>query len=673
MAATTKSRYEQFKEILAGAAGNSAADYGGLGRFWELPLDRLLDAKLYGIPLIAPQSGRKSCCSHTADPCDTRAARSALIMGLRGQAPFDGSQFPRIPWGGSAVSEENIQLVEGWINDGCSPTGRSQTFDLLAPPVRIVTIAAEENAAPVELSDAEVNDYLYQHGEPKQRMNLDCMNETQIEKFRFAMRALYELNKWPEDSRSYNNLALIHQNHCQHGWERFLPWHRVYLYEFEQALQDHCPGVTVPYWDWTMDQYKPTSPLDGNILPQSFKAFLRPRSLRFLEAAGFTAAEIDQLRPLVNQLFTSTNTFLDAAGAGFSTPEQRNRLIDALLDANSLWYPLRYPAEYQDSSGKPITINQRVHYHYPTAEDMQQIMSLRTYRDFGGGSLYDDSFGFLDQNPHNTMHIWTGGQNKFAPGGPAPEDRNKAVRVAGRRFHTRDDLYSQPVFGDMFSNLTASYDPIFWPVHSNIDRLWWDWQQLHPQAEPVDTDAILTPWNYTIRETLDMQRFGYEYVKCAYIAPVGVSQPVGRYVSKPMDIPETVRRSFDRVEVRLHRVPQLERSCFVRVFLNLPDANAATPLDHPNYAGYLAIFGHGACYGGPGHCDPPPPLARKYDLRPRSHNTPRNHRIDVTRCAHRLIDAGAGSLAITLVVIGADYQEDPELLRLEGLSLIFLD
>ena len=96
-----------------------------------------------------------------------------------------------------------------------------------------------------------------------------------------------------------------------------------------------------------------------------------------------------------------------------------------------LWYPLRYPAEYQDASGKPVTINQRVHYHYPTGEDMDQILSLRTYRDFGGGSLYDDSFGFLDQNPHNTMHIWTGGQNKYAPSGNTPEDRNKAVRVAG--------------------------------------------------------------------------------------------------------------------------------------------------------------------------------------------------------------------------------------------------
>src|SRR3981081_45871 len=101
---------------------------------------------------------------------------------------------------------------------------------------------------------------------------------------------------------------------------------------------------------------------------------------------------------------------------------------------------------------------------------MGQIMSLRTFRDFGGGSFYDDSFGYLDQNPHNTMHIWTGGQNPLynpnagaaqTAGADGARDRNRGVQVKGRRPHTAEDLYSQPQFGDMLSNLTASYDPVF--------------------------------------------------------------------------------------------------------------------------------------------------------------------------------------------------------------------
>jgi tyrosinase len=38
-----------------------------------------------------------------------------------------------------------------------------------------------------------------------------------------------------------------------HGGPAFLPWHRVFIREFEQALQAEVPGVTLPYWDWAAD------------------------------------------------------------------------------------------------------------------------------------------------------------------------------------------------------------------------------------------------------------------------------------------------------------------------------------------------------------------------------------------------------------------------------------
>src|SRR5436853_7596581 len=160
---------------------------------------------------------------------------------------------------------------------------------------------------------------------------------------------------------------------------------------------------------------------------------------------------------------------------------------------------------------------------------------------------------------------------------------------------------------------------------------------------------------------LQIDRFGYEYVRSAYFIPVGMEAPIARFVSKPIAIDKKVK-SFRKAEIRLHWVPQLLRSCFVRVFLNQPKADATTPVrDNPHYAGYLAIFGHGECYGGPGHCDPPPPRPRDYDWRTRSHNTPRNHRIDVTKSAKKLLET-SDELRITLLVIGADYEEDHDLL-----------
>ena len=39
--------------------------------------------------------------------------------------------------------------------------------------------------------------------------------------------------------------------HMQHTNARLLPWHRVFVYLFEEALHNYHPDVCVPYWDWT--------------------------------------------------------------------------------------------------------------------------------------------------------------------------------------------------------------------------------------------------------------------------------------------------------------------------------------------------------------------------------------------------------------------------------------
>jgi tyrosinase len=693
-----ESRHARVKEILNQAAGDSTSDYGGAGQFWNEDLEAFKQARVYGVRMIAPET-EASCCHEG----ESRSASSGLIKGLRGEAPFDGDRFPPLPWGGQRVSEDDIGFIADWIDDGCPGDGAvSAQLEMKARPLSRVKLT---DVAEFEAFAAGAKQYAYREGEPRQRANVDCLTEAQVDEVRLAFRNIYDIDDRVEDRRNYNNQALIHQNHCQHGWERFLPWHRAYLYEFEQNLQDFVPDVTVPYWDFTMPQYRPEEPDKGQIIPESLKAFLTAEQAEWL---------IGQLRPRPNKLqadafralgrtrqtFATQHAFfcyvIQTVGYTEVTPApadaNRQRMIDALLASNSLWYPLRYPAEYAGGQ----TINQAIQYHYPTADDVAQILSLNNFRDFGGGNIYNASFGFLDQNPHNTMHIWTGGQNpdfkppnSFQPQyvcgpGTAPANpempagaelgarRNLMVTVKDRRFHRRSDLYSQPSLGDMFSNLTASYDPVFWPIHVNIDRLWWEWQVRNPTGLPFDLDSVLSPWSYTIRDVLDISRFGYEYVRCSFFMPVGIEAPIGRFVSAPMRVDKKAK-NFRKAEIRMHWVPQLARSCFVRVFLNQPGADASTPVrGNPHYAGYLAIFGHGECYGGPGHCDLPPPRARAYDQRGRNHNTPRNHRLDVTDAARTLLEKG-DQLQITLLVIGVDYREERDLLRLEGVSLNLLD
>ena len=145
------SRYQRVQQVLTAAAAGSQADYQGLGPFWELPYEEFLVVEIYGVRMIAPASAtgtsassagapgqagatqKKGCCpaggvaasTPSAAPASpswtgaTRSARSGLIRGLRGDFPFDGSHFPRLPWGGAAVSGPDIQFIAQWIDDGC--------------------------------------------------------------------------------------------------------------------------------------------------------------------------------------------------------------------------------------------------------------------------------------------------------------------------------------------------------------------------------------------------------------------------------------------------------------------------------------------------------------------------------------------------------------------------
>jgi tyrosinase len=693
-AATTD--YARVREILDAAAGDSESTYGGIGRFWNLDLPTFKDARVYDVRMIAPEPAASCCCDG-----ESRSASSGLIKGLRGEAPFDGSRFPPLPWGGTPVAAADIAFIADWIDNGCP--GEDELSARLEMKSRSVSRVKVAEVAEFDAFAAGARRYAYREGEPRQRANLDCLSPAQLDDLRLAFRRIYDIDEHEEDRRNYNNQALIHQNHCQHGWERFLPWHRAYLYEFEQNLQDFVPDAMLPYWDFTMPQYRPHDPAQGWRIPEALKAYLTPEQAEWLISQlkpRPSRQQADKLRALAEtrMLFTSQHDFfcyvITTIGYTDVTPSpddpNRQRMLDALLASNALWYPLRYPGEYTNNQ----TINEAMQYHYPTADDMAAIRSLNNFRDFGGGNIYNASFGFLDQNPHNTMHLWTGGQNpeykspnslqpayqcgagtagEAAPDGEQlGERRNLMVAIRNRRFHRRSDLYTQPAFGDMFSNLTASYDPVFWPIHVNIDRVWWEWQQRNPTGVPFDLDSVLSPWSYTVRDVLDISRFGYEYVRCSFFIPVGLEAPIGRFVSKPIRV-EPKAKNFRKAEIRMHWVPQLARSCFVRAFLNQPGADATTPVrGNPHYAGYLAIFGHGECYGGPGHCDLPPPRARAFDQRPRSHNTPRNHRLDVTEAARRLLEKG-DELQITLLVIGVDYREDNDLLRLAGVSLNLLD
>ena len=69
------------------------------------------------------------------------------------------------------------------------------------------------------------------------------------------------------------------------------------------------------------------------------------------------------------------------------------------------------------------------------------------------------------------------------------------------------------VGGDMSDPNLAAYDPIFYPHHSNIDRIWAIWQGDHG-VENIPNymkDIVLRPFAMTVRQVLDINGLEYQY------------------------------------------------------------------------------------------------------------------------------------------------------------------
>ena len=601
-------RYARVRQILDVAAGSAEPAYDGQGRFWNRSLPEFEATTIYGITMIAPPG--------TPD----RGAASALVRGLRGEWPFDGTQFPPLPWGGTRVAPPDIQLISDWIDDGL-------------PEVDAAETASVEVRAPSPTAD-DPNAYREQLGALKARQDVEHLSDTELANLRGAIAELMALNAWPRDRRSYNAWAQLHGDECPHGWSIFLPWHRMYLWGFEQQLQDISPSVTLPYWDWT--QSTPQQIADGYI-PEAFHCWVTDAMLSDL-SGKISAATSKRLEAVEGQTFGSITRFWAAVG---EVPEsEQPAIVDALKVVNPLFNEQRWPGDF--SSGR---VGPRFDDHYPRPADIERIVGIDNWRDFGGGMDVDQSFGVLDMDPHNTMHLWIGGMPKGAP----------------------------PAGGLMANNLTAAFDPIFWAHHANVDRIWALWQGRHPGVDPPDPGDVLPGVSSTVQDSLDFRKLGYEYAADSHLLLAGGGEPAARLSTQAAGAVGAVLTRQRRTELRLHRIQQPKRSFLVRVFLNAPDADITTPVDgNEHYAGHFTLFGHGPCIGGPGHCDPRP-RTRPFDTRPQHHNEPWDVRFDVTATVAALVGEGATDIEATFVVVAPGGDDPRAQLQLDGVSLSFHD
>jgi tyrosinase len=349
-----------------------------------------------------------------------------------------------------------------------------------------------------------------------------------IQNYRDAVAAMKALPA--SDLRSWQHQAQIHFDYCPHGNWWFLPWHRAYLLYFEQICQKLSGNQNfgLPYWDWTADPKVPAPFWSGTLLEPG-----RSATATSVANAGFVG------RPEIDSILGETDFFIFASGQA-------------------------------------------------TAQRQASV------------------YGRLEATPHNYVHGFVGG---------------------------------------IMGSYHSPQDPVFWTHHNMIECLWVDWNINRHNANtniPAWSNLTFTanfadrdgnPVDIQVGTTLLMPLLSYQYdglcggtaAPAAARAAQADSAALRRFLQTggpprveilrrfevrrgfqltteapvtseiPVE-PDAIRAVLDRAgasrllfTVDELRQPQ-QNTFFVRVFVNLPDAGPATPIEDPHYAGSFAFF-----------------------------------------------------------------------------------
>lgn len=261
-----------------------------------------------------------------------------------------------------------------------------------------------------------------------------------------------------------------------------------------------------------------------------------------------------------------------------------------------------------------------------TADGTPMYLDPRTpfYFDAFGRPSYGEFNSTLDREPHGAVHSDVG---------------------------TGDGL--EATIGWMGSTVTASFDPIFWLHHAEIDRFWTAWSAAHDNPsnaawlQATGDPQLDTRWNFWKDEHLDDPvrtlpgdmldteslgadfPHGYRYATLPQVpaprpgpggGPEGiVPEAAVKPVSGESQAPVTLGHAPATATVTLSAAPaeglmaEAEPSRVMldlegvtadgpagnyAVYLNHPDADRDTPASVPHYVGLLATFGAEHGHGG---------------------------------------------------------------------------
>lgn len=214
----------------------------------------------------------------------------------------------------------------------------------------------------------------------------------------------------------------------------------------------------------------------------------------------------------------------------------------------------------------------------------------------------------------------------------------------------------------MGSILYSSYDPIFFLHHSNVDRIWAQWQLTHSEPLPAGEASFeLEPFNKTFSsgwktgtDVATTAQLGYRYTNFCIFIDWRKFWEIIRLRFEPIWFKKPIQ--FASLVFRSRKMPL--RSMEIRVFINDPDSSAETATQgNPHFAGSIGLFG----------------LSPSDDKKMQMKRRP-NERFDLEMdISKALIEHGSSGeeVSIKLVPVGLDGKAiAPENASIEGIDVL---
>jgi len=278
-----------------------------------------------------------------------------------------------------------------------------------------------------------------------------------------------------------------------HGGPMFLPWHRLFLLHFENALREVSgKAIMVPYWDWS----DPTS--TPSVFADDFMGGDGDPDAGFAVTSGpfRKGAWTLNVHPFGIQWSASATTHITRRFGAFAPG------FNALPTAEDVAFVLgrpRYDVAPYDATSDP-----NMSFRNALEGFWLKVGGARVA--FGAMVCGPDGvmMAASGPGPHNLAHAWVGGLLGVTAQGPK--------------------------VGTMLLP-TSPNDPVFFLHHANIDRLWAEWQEAHgvDTYEPAscsgflklgcqgnaEKDRMHPPFEATPADVADVLVLGYRYESMA--------------------------------------------------------------------------------------------------------------------------------------------------------------